>query len=160
LERSGLVVRAVSRFGYPARVGTTRLGWVGAGAGLLAALALLAPWAGSGSTNRSSIELLTSAGVLDVISGWQKPAAMLAWYVVVVLAAIAVVSIAWGRATVGAVAMLPIGPAMMVSAAIVAHSSLPLRWGALAGVASGLTATVAAVLILMRDPSSGKEAAQ
>lgn len=138
---------------------TTRLRWAGASAGLLAALALLAPWAGSGTTNRSSIELLTSAGVLDLITGWQKPAAILAWYLVVVLAAVAVVAIAWGRTTAGAAALLPIGPAMMVSAAIVARSPLPLRWGALVGVASGLTATAVAILILMKGQPSGKDTA-
>jgi len=133
---------------------------VGAGAGLLGALALLAPWAGSGTTDRSSIELLTSAGVLDLITGWQKSAAILAWYLVVVLAAVAVVAVAWGHTTAGAAALLPIGPAMMVSAAIVARSPLPLRWGALVGVVSGLTATAVAILILMRDSSNGKDTAQ
>ena len=137
-----------------------RLGWGGAAAGLAAALTLLAPWARSGTTDHSSIDLLDSAGALDVISGWQRPAALLAWYLVVVSAATALLAVAWGRTTVGALALLPMGPIMTVAAVIVGRSSLPLRWGALAGVIAGLTATTVALLILMRSDSRRKEAAR
>ncbi len=138
----------------------SRLGWWGTTAGLLAAFALLAPWARSGDTDRSSIELLGSAGVLEVISGWQRPAAVLAWYLVVVLAAAALVAVAWQRPIVAAWALLPIGPAMLAAAVIVARSSLPVRWGAVAGVLAGLMATTGAILILMTHESRGKGTAE
>ncbi len=127
---------------------------------MLAALTLLAPWAGSGDTDRSSIQLLRSAGVLEVISGWQRPAAVLAWYLVVVLAAAALVAVAWGRPIVAGWALLPIGPAMLVAAVIVTRSALPVRWGAIVGVSAGLIATAGAVLILMTQRSRGKGAAE
>ncbi len=119
-------------------------------AGLAAALSLVAPWARSGTRDQSSVDLLRSAGVLDVITGWQRSATVATWYGVVVLVAISLVALAWGRSTLSAAVLVPVGPAVFFAAVIVSRSPLPLRWGAVAGSLCGLTATASAILILMR----------
>ncbi len=133
------------------------MGWVGVGAGLAAAVGLLAPWARSGSVDRSSVDLLRSAGILDVISGWQRPATILAWYLVVLLAAAALVAAAWGRTRLSALVLFPVGPALLVALVIVVRSPLPVRWGAVMSTGFGLTATTAAGLILMRGAIRRKD---
>ncbi len=145
---------------YGARVGTTRMTSIGVAAAVAAVLGLFAPWARSGSTDRSSVDLLRSAGVLDVISGWQRPMAVVAWYLVILLTAAALVALAWGRVRASAVALLPLGPALTGALVIVARSPLPLRWGAVVTTGLGLTATVAASLVLIQGANWWKDMAQ
>ena len=125
--------------------------WVPAAASVAAALALVGPWARSGTVDRSSIELLASAGALDVLSNRDHVIAVGSWYLVVLLAAGALLGAAWDRRRLTAVLVIPIGPAMAVAWWIVAAAPLTVRWGAPVGTMLGLTATGAGVLLLMES---------
>ncbi len=120
-------------------------------AAALAATSLLLPWSRSGVNDRSSIELLRAAGVLDVVAASTRWLLVGSWYLIVVMAALSILAMGWGHVRVAAAIAAPLGPAMLVAAAIVQRSPLPLRWGVVVGCAAGLTATARSAVILIRN---------
>lgn len=131
--------------------------WVPALVAVAAAVSLLAPWARSGRADRSSIELLATAGALDVLSTPQRVLAITGWYLVVAGAAASLIAAAWDRRSAAAALALPAGPALLIAWVIVGRSPLGVRWGAPLGAALGVTATMAGVLVLMGPRSGPKE---
>jgi hypothetical protein len=120
-------------------------------AAALAATSLLLPWSRSGTNDRSTIELLRTASVLDVVSASTRWLLVGAWYLIVVLAALSILAVGWGHVRLAAALAAPLGPAMLVAAAIVQRSPLPLRWGVAVGCATGLTASARSAVILIRN---------
>lgn len=132
--------------------------WVPVGGCLLTIVALLCPWARSGTVDRSSIELLGSASALDVLTDGQRIVAAGAWFTVVALGAGALVAAAWGRRTIVAVMALPVGPAMVAAWLAVQSSPLMVRWGAPMGTVTGVTASIAAILVLLDADQAADQA--
>lgn len=130
--------------------------WAAAAAGTVSALTLLGPWVRSGRTDRSTLDLLRSAGALDVLDGADRVAALLAWYLVPVLAAVAVVAAAWQRPRLTAAVVVPMGPMMVMAFRAVSAAPFDVRWGAVAGIVAGLTATGLGVLLLVTAPSTAE----
>lgn len=131
-------------------------GWTPAVAAVGAAVFLLAPWAGSGRVDRSTLDLLTTASALDV---WEGPGEILAvgtWYLVPVLGAAALVAAGWHRPGFSAACALPIGPLMALAWLAVVRSPFEARWGAVAGTVSGLAASASAGLLLLERRSRRK----
>lgn len=131
-------------------VARLRSPWVPVAASLAGAASLVGPWARSGRVDRSSVELLATAGALDVLSGAERLAAVVAWYLVVVAAAFALVAAAWGRTTLAMWPAVLVGPALVGAWLIVARSPLTVRWAAPLGALMGLTASATGILVLMR----------
>ena len=117
----------------------------------LTAVSLLLPWSRSGDNDRSSIELLRTAGVLDVVSTSTRWLLVSAWFLVIVLAAGSILAAGWHRLHLAAIAAVPLAPAVVVAVVVVLRSPLPVRWGAIVGCAAGLTATARSSVILIRD---------
>ena len=114
-----------------------------------AVLCLLAPWMRSGSVDRSSIEVLSSASALQVLGGTREWLVLAAWVALPIAAALVLVAAAWGSVRLSSVAALPIGPSMVVALVAVQSSPFDVLWGAWLGASLGLTATVLASLILI-----------
>ncbi len=130
--------------------------WMPASVAVIAAVSLLAPWARSGRVDRSTIELLSTAGALDLLVGWAEVATLVSWYLVPVLAAAAALAAGWHRKRLTGGFVLPIGPLMGLAWFAVLRSPLESRWGAGLGVAAGLIATTLAGLLLMRPQNSAE----
>ncbi len=124
--------------------------WLPAGAGVGAVLCLLAPWVRSGTIDRSTVALLSSASALEIWDGRTEAIALGAWFLLPVLAASAVIAAGWERPRFSAWSVLPIGPLMVIAWLAVARSPFDARWGAWLGTASGLTATTLAGFLLIR----------
>lgn len=128
------------------------------GAGVLAVVGYFAPWARSGSVDRSSIDLLVTAGSLDLLEGPLRLLAAGAWGVVPVLVAAALLALTWHRYQLAATLLLPIGPVLTAGALIVnvqSNDAFRLRWGAPIVALCALTASVAAILVLANSRSKG-----
>ena len=133
--------------------------WMAAVAAVATALCLLTPWAGSGQVDRSTIELLGSAGALDLLEGRNEVIALAGWFAVPLLAAMAAVGAGWGRRRLTAWSALPMGPVMVMAWWAVASSPLEARWGAVLSALVGLMASSLAGLVLMsRDESAEGQA--
>ena len=120
-----------------------------AGLAVLAAFGLLLPWARSGGRSRSSIELVSTAGALDVVTGWPFAALVIGWFSVVVAAAVALVLVAWGRPVAGASAAAVVGPGMIAALVAVSASPLPLAWGAWIASGFGVGASIGSGLLVL-----------
>ena len=124
--------------------------WLPANVAVLSVLCLLAPWARTGTVDRSTVGLLSSASALDVWGGRDEAMALAAWYLLPMLAAVAVLAAAWGHPRFSAWSVVPIGPLMVMAWLAVVWSPFDARWGAWLGTASGLTATTLAGFLLIR----------
>ena len=120
-----------------------------AGLAVLAAFGLLLPWARTGDRNRSSIDLLSSAGALDVVTGWPFAALLIGWFSVVVAAALALVLVAWGRTMVGVSVAGLVGPGVIVALVAVSVSPLALAWGAWIASGLGVGASIGSGLLVL-----------
>jgi len=116
---------------------------------------LFAPWGRSGEVGRSSIQLLRSATVLDVLSDMERIALLLLWLAVIVAVAGALVASSWGRPRLVAGLLIPLGPALVFAALVVTRSPLRVQWGAGASATLGLTASALGGLILIGSASGG-----
>jgi hypothetical protein len=123
--------------------------WWTAAATVSCALSLLAPWGRSGRVDRSSVELLASAGALEFLSPTEHLLLVGAWFLIFVGAAGAVVAAAWRSPRLVAASAAPMGPAMVLAWWAVGVSPLQTRWGATVGLVVGLTATAMAILLLI-----------
>lgn len=128
---------------------STTWSWAAAVAGAISALTLLAPWVRSGRVDKSTVDLLRSAAALEVLGDTGRIAAVAAWYLIPVLAAVAVVAAAWQRPRLTAAAVVPMGPMMVVAFRAVSAAPFDVRWGALSGVVAGLTASGLGALLLI-----------
>ena len=120
-------------------------------AGGAAAVALVLPWVRIGGRTRSSIDLIGSAGALELIEGGVRVAVVSTWLLVPVLVAGAMLAGAADRLGLCAALLLPLGPLLagvIVLAAVRAGDLLV--WGAYLTAACAVTATALASLLLGR----------
>ncbi len=122
---------------------------LGLGLSTLSALLLLAPWAGSGMTDRSMFALISSASALDLLSSFEEAVVVFAVISVVIAAGIALVAAAWSRYTLTAGALLVPGPILLAATVVIAQTRLSLRWGAVASSTAGITGSICASMILL-----------
>ncbi len=128
-----------------------------AGVGVVAALGLLLPWARTGVRSRSSIDLLSSASALDLLSSGQRTLLYVGWSLVVVGAAVGLVLVAWDRPAAGLVATAVVGPALIGAVVVVAWSPLAIAWGAWFASGLGATASIGSGLLVLTHVSGRKE---
>lgn len=118
-------------------------------AGTISVVCLVLPWVRLGVRSRSSIDLIASAGALDVITGPTKLVVVLLWLVLPILAAAAIVALAAQRTGLMAGFLLPIGPVIgLVMALLILVAPTSVVWGAWLSAGFGLVASVLAVVLL------------
>ena len=138
---------------YRGRVASGRREWGVAIIGVVAALSLLLPWARTGSRSRSSIDLMSSATALDIVSGWQRLAMFVGWFGVVAAAAAGLLLVARDRPRLGVRMGLVVGPALGVAVAAVVASPFQLAWGAWFASGLGATASIGSGLVVLKHRS-------
>ena len=74
-----------------------RLPFVALGLGIVSTVCLVLPWVRVGTRDRSSIDLIGSAGALDIIEGATKAIVILLWFLLPLLVAAAMLALAAGR---------------------------------------------------------------
>ncbi len=117
-------------------------------------LSLLAPWVYLGSRGRSSIDLIASAGAIDLIEGPTRLAVVLAWLLAPLLAAGATIAAAANRPRLAAAVVAPLGPFLGVVAAVVVIGLGELAgWGAWLCATLAVVTTVAAVVVMAKGPA-------
>lgn len=120
-------------------------------AGAATALSLVLPWVRVGGRSRSSIDLIGSAGALDVIEGGVRVAVVATWFLVPALVSVAMLAAAADRPRAAALSLLPLGPGLL---AVVAAAALSARsvlvWGAYLTAVAAVVTTVLAVVVLRR----------
>jgi len=116
----------------------------------LAALAVVCaattfgPWLQSGSSRRTSYEVVRAAEDLDVLHGWVQPAAAAAWYFVPLLAALVVLAAVLERTVLAAGLLAVTGLAVALLALKLILGPFSTDWGASAGLIGGTVAVLAA----------------
>lgn len=127
-----------------------RLPVVAVGFATASAISLVLPWVRTGDRTRSSIQLIASAGALDIIEGPSRVAVVVLWFLVPALVAAAMLALAAGRSTLTTVLLAPLGfvLAAMVGLLVVVAGSVVV-WGAwlTGGFAAG--ATIVAIVFLI-----------
>jgi hypothetical protein len=119
---------------------------------LLAVAGLLGPWVYSGSRGRSSIELIGSAGALDLIEGTTRFAVVIVWLLAPVLVAAAVLAAAAQRPRLSSSLVLPLGPIIGGVAAIVLIAVRDLAgWGVWFSGAFAIIASALAAVSMFRQ---------
>jgi hypothetical protein len=118
---------------------------------LAAVLSLLAPWFYSGARPRSSIDLLASAGALDLVEGPVRLGVVLVWLLVPLLVAAAILAAAARRFRLSAALVVPVGIIAVPAASLLLVSlGDAAGWGAWASAGFGLLSTVLAIGVLVR----------
>lgn len=126
------------------------MAWTVVAVALAAAFGLLLPWAQSGTRSRSSIELLRSAGALDLFSTGERWLLVVAWFSVVAAAAAGLVAVSWHRVDLAATIIAIIGPVLVVAVLIVRRSPLTVEWGAYLSSGLGVVASIGSGMLLTR----------
>jgi len=128
----------------------TRLPFVALLLGVLSTVCLVLPWVRVGSRDRSSIDLIGSAGALDIIEGATKAIVVLLWFLLPVLVAAAMLSLAAGRIRLLGWLLLPLGlilGAIVLLLLIVAGDVVV--WGAWLSAAFAVGASASAIMVLV-----------
>lgn len=119
-------------------------------AGFFTVLSLVLPWFDILGRERSSIDILRSASVLDVIEGSLKVAVIFGWLLAPITVSAAMFLAASGRHRMAAVLLLPVGAmTMLVVGASLVVDEIGLAWGAFVGLGSALAAFILAVMVLL-----------
>ena len=119
-------------------------------AGFLTVLSLLLPWFDVLGRERSSIDILKSASVLDVIEGPVKALVLGGWLLAPVLVSVAMFAAASGRHRAAVVLLLPVGVAtitVVVAGGLV--DEVDLVWGAFVGLGLAVVVSLLTVLVLL-----------
>ena len=135
-------------------------------AALLAGLALVVagaflPWVWSGSSSRSSFALVRSADRLGIVDDGFGLVILRGWYLVPLLAAIAVVLVTIGRPRAAAVAGLLLAAVVATVATIVLVAAPSTGPGPVASLVGAAVAVAASVVVLRggrprsRPPTAG-----
>lgn len=119
--------------------------------GIATSGALLLPWFDVGGPPRSTVELIASAGALDVIAGPTRIAVVLAWALVPTSSAIAVFATAARRRQLAtALVAGACSLVVIVGAWLILTTPRLLAWGAWVGLACA-TAALAAAAVWLRS---------
>ena len=127
-----------------------RLPFVTLGLGIVSTICLVLPWVRVGTRDRSSIDLIGSAGALDIIEGATKAIVILLWFLLPLLVAAAMLALAAGRTRLLAWLLLPLGPilgAIVVLLLVVAGDVVV--WGAWLSAAFAVGASASAIMVLI-----------
>ena len=120
------------------------------GLGIVSTVCLVLPWVRVGTRDRSSIDLIGSAGALDIIEGATKAIVILLWFLLPLLVAAAMLALAAGRTRLLAWLLLPLGPilgAIVVLLLVVAGDVVV--WGAWLSAAFAVGASASAIMVLI-----------
>lgn len=124
------------------------------GAAFLSAFTLILPWFEIAGRARSSIDLISSAGALELIDGAIRVLVVGLWLIVPILGAGALLLLASGRQRAAAVAALLVGGAVLAVLGVgLLVDGVALVWGAFLAGASAICAAVCAIMVL--TPSRG-----
>lgn len=119
------------------------------GASFLATCTLVLPWFDVAGRARSSIDLIASAGALDVIEGGTRVAVVALWLTLPMLSAIALFLFALGRYRGAASLALVVGGVVVAILALgFIVDEVGLAWGAWLGAVSGVIAAGCAIMVL------------
>ncbi len=130
----------------------TRLPFVALLLGVLSTICLVLPWVRVGSRDRSSIDMIGSAGALDIIEGATKAIVVLLWFLLPVLVAAAMLSLAAGRIRLLGWLLVPLGlilGAIVLLLLIVAGDVVV--WGAWLSAAFAVGASASAIMVLVGE---------
>ena len=118
-------------------------------AGFLTVISLVLPWFDILGRERSSIDILRSASVLDVIEGGLKVVVISGWLLAPVVVSAAMLLAASGRHRTAALLLLPVGliTVLVVGAGFIVDE-VGLAWGAFVGLLSALPASILAMMVL------------
>ncbi len=112
--------------------------------GLLTVALLFAPWGRSGTVDRTSLELLTTAGSVRVVTGGLRWCALSAWWSVTLVVAVSTAVRVFGRPRVAdrllALLVAGVGPLVV---GVIASGAVRVRWGLWAALAAAMTAGLA-----------------
>ena len=115
--------------------------WIAAAGAALVAVSAFLPWGGSGRVDRSSYQLARVADRLGIVGARWQHVLLVAWVLVPLVAALALLSAALAR-PVPVLVLVPFVVAIgIVAAVVVARSPVAVRlgaWLALAGCGCGL----------------------
>lgn len=128
----------------------TQLPFVALLLGVLSTICLLLPWVRVGSRDRSSIDLIGSAGALDIVEGATKAVVVLLWFLLPMLVAAAMLSLAAGRLRLVGWLLLPLGlvlGAIVLLLLVVAGDVVV--WGAWLSAAFAVGASASAIMVLI-----------
>lgn len=118
--------------------------------GFLAVVSLVLPWFEILGNTRSSIDLISSAGALDVIDGLAKVLVIAGWLLAPVLVSVAMFAGAAGKHRLSAVLLLPIGILLLVVFLIgAAVGEIGVAWGAVFGAVFAALTIVFAMMVLV-----------
>jgi len=127
--------------------------WISAAlaAGFLAAVSLVLPWVNISGRARSTIDLIGSAGALDVIEGRWKVLVVVGWLMIPVIVAAAMLLAASGRVATAAWLILPLDLllALLVIGLRLLLGAGSIAWGAWFAAAFAVLATGSAIMVLV-----------
>jgi len=128
---------------------------VAVGAGFFTVTTLVLPWFVVAGRARSSIDLISSAGALDVIDGGVRILVIGLWLVVPVLAAIALILFAARRVRASMILTLTVSLAVLVVLVLgLIVDMVGLAWGAWVAAACSIIAMGCAMMALVSTRSS------
>lgn len=128
-----------------------RVAGLASAVGATTALSLVLPWVRVGGRSRSSIDLIGSAGALDVIEGGARLAVVTTWFLVPALVAFAMLAAAADRLRACALSLLPLAPGLLTVLTIAVLTARDLLvWGAYLTGIGALTTSALAVVVLRR----------
>lgn len=119
-------------------------------AGFFTVVSLVLPWFDILGRDRSSIDILRSASVLDVIEGAVLVVVIAGWLLAPILVSAAMLFAAAGRHRISALLLLPVGlvTVLVVGAGAVIYE-VGLAWGAFVGALSAIVASILAIMVLV-----------
>ena len=125
--------------------------------GFLAVVSLVLPWFDVLGKERSSIDLVSSAGALDVIEGGVKVLVLLGWFSAPLFVSVAMLVAASGRHRVAALVLLPVGLVLVgVFVVGVFVDDVGIAWGAIFGVVFAAASTAIAAVVLASRPADDR----
>lgn len=122
-------------------------------AGFITVLTLVLPWFDVLGRQRSSIDIIRSASILDVIEGWVRVLVIIGWLLAPILVSIAMFVAAAGKHRTSAILLLPVGltTVLIVGAGLVI-SEVDLAWGAFVGLLSAICTSILAIMVISNRP--------
>lgn len=118
--------------------------------GIVSTVCLVLPWVRVGTRDRSSIDLIGSAGALDIIEGATKAVVILLWFLLPLLVAAAMLALAAGRTQLLAWLLLPLGPILgAIVVLLLAVAGDVVVWGAWLSAAFAVGASASAIMVLI-----------
>lgn len=122
---------------------------IGVSTAALAAASLVLPWFELSGRPRSTIDVIGSAGALEVIAGSTKLLVVLGWLMLPLLAAAGMLLAASGRDRLAAAIILPIGPLVLSIVLIGLAAGLSAAWGVWPAALSASVSLGCAIMVLV-----------